>query len=143
MAVSIDRQTIVDELLSGLGNVLYLTDWMGHESKSDPPWVHEYDPEAAKRLLADAGYPNGFSITLTPAIRGAPAEVEACEAVARYWEEIGIDVKLQNVPYATFRSRAPGPDKDHRKRPGSDAGAFFSLHLPPLLHLNAVFPIYF
>jgi hypothetical protein len=35
-------------------------------------------------MLADAGYPDGFSITLTPAIRGAPAEVEACEAVVQY-----------------------------------------------------------
>lgn len=103
MAISIDRQTIVDELLSGFGNVLYLRDWMGHESKADPRWVHAYDPEAAKALLVDAGYPEGFQITLTPAIRGAPAEVEACEAVAQYWEDIGIDVQIQNVPYATIR----------------------------------------
>ena len=103
MAISIDRQTIVDTLLSGFGAPLVLRDWMGHESKADPRWVHEYDPEAAKQLLVDAGYPEGFQITLTPAIRGAPAEVEACEAVAQYWEEIGIDVKIQNVPYATIR----------------------------------------
>ena len=36
-------------------------------------------------------------------IRGAPAEVEACEAVAQYWEDIGISVKIQSVPYATIR----------------------------------------
>ena len=103
MAISIDRQTIVDTLLSGFGAPLVLRDWMGHESKADSRWVHECDPEAAKQLLVDAGYPEGFQITLTPAIRGAPAEVEACEAVAQYWEEIGIDVKIQNVPYATIR----------------------------------------
>ena len=84
MAISIDRQTIVDTLLSGFGAPLVLRDWMGHESKADSRWVHECDPEAAKQLLVDAGYPEGFQITLTPAIRGAPAEVEACEAVAQY-----------------------------------------------------------
>ena len=103
MAISIDRQTIVDTLLSGFGNVLYMRDWMGHEAKADPRWVHKYDPELAKQLLVDAGYPDGFTITLTPAIRGAPAETEACEAVAQYWEDIGISVKIQNVPYATIR----------------------------------------
>ncbi|MCH8988357.1 MAG: ABC transporter substrate-binding protein [Chloroflexi bacterium] len=103
MSIAIDRQTIVDTLLSGFGNVLYMRDWMGHEAKADPRWVFLYDPEAAKQLLVEAGYPNGFTITLTPAIRGAPAEVEACEAVAQYWEDIGISVKIQNVPYATIR----------------------------------------
>ncbi|MCH9017240.1 MAG: hypothetical protein IIB89_05700 [Chloroflexi bacterium] len=103
MAISIDRQTIVDTLLSGFGNVLYMRDWMGHEAKADPRWLHEYDPDRARELLVEAGFPDGFSITLTPAIRGAPAETEACEAVAQYWEEIGINVKIQNVPYATIR----------------------------------------
>ena len=103
MAISIDRQTIVDTLLSGFGNVLYMRDWMGHEAKADPRWLHEYDPDAARALLSDAGFPDGFEITLTPAIRGAPAETEAFEAVAQYWEDIGIDVKIQNVPYATIR----------------------------------------
>ena len=82
MAIAIDRQTIVDTLLSGFGAPLVLRDWMGHESKADSRWVHECDPEAAKQLLADAGYPEGFQITLTPASRGAPAEGEAGEAVA-------------------------------------------------------------
>ncbi|MCH9018074.1 MAG: hypothetical protein IIB89_09980, partial [Chloroflexi bacterium] len=103
MAIAIDRQTIVDTLLSGFGHPIVLRDWMGHETKADPRWVFDYEPEAAKQLLVDAGFPDGFTITLTPAIRGAPAEVEACEAVAQYWEDIGINVKIQNVPYATIR----------------------------------------
>ena len=103
MAISIDRQAIVDTLLSGFGNTLALRDWMGHEAKADPRWQFPYDPDAARQLLVDNEYPDGVSITLTPAIRGAPAEVEACEAVAQYWEKIGIDVKIQNLPYATLR----------------------------------------
>ena len=105
MAIAIDRQSIVDNLLSGFGDVLYLRDWMGHEAKADPRWVHGYDPDMARQLLAEAGYGPGneFTITLVPAIRGAPAEVEACEAVAGFWEEVGINVDLQRIPYATIR----------------------------------------
>ena len=105
MAIAINRQEIVDTLLSGYGQALNLRDWMGHEAKADPRWVHAYDPEMAKQLLAEAGYGPGneFTITLVPAIRGAPAEVEACEAVAGYWEAVGINVDLQRIPYATIR----------------------------------------
>ncbi len=105
MAIAVNREEIVETLLSGYGQPLYLRDWMGHESKADPRWTHEFDPDMARQLLEEAGYgpDNKFTITLVPAIRGAPAEVEACEAVAGYWEEVGINVDLQRTPYATIR----------------------------------------
>ena len=105
MAIAINRQEIVDTIFSGFGAPLYMRDWMGHEAKADPRWTFEYDPDMARQLLEEAGYGPGneFSITLSPAIRGRPGEVEACEAVAGYWEEVGIDVDLQRIPYATIR----------------------------------------
>ena len=102
MNISIDRQALVDELLSGFGQVQSVRDWMGH-GHGNPDWNYVFDPALARQMLADAGYPDGFSITLTPAIRGAPAEVESCHAVAQYFEDIGISVKIQNLPYATIR----------------------------------------
>jgi len=103
MNIAIDRQTIVDTLLLGFGKPQSLRDWMGHEARANPDWVYEYDPVLAKQMLTDAGYPDGFSITLTPAIRGAPAEIETCQSLAQYWENIGISVNIQNIPYATIR----------------------------------------
>jgi len=103
MSIAIDRQEIVDTILSGYGAPQVMRDWMGHEGLALPRWKFDYDPVTAKELLAEAGYPDGFEITLTPAIRGAPGETEACEAVAQYWEAVGISVKIQNVPYATIR----------------------------------------
>ncbi|HCL25110.1 MAG TPA: hypothetical protein DHW65_02025 [Dehalococcoidia bacterium] len=104
LSISIDRQTIVDELLLGFGKPLALRDWGGPDAARLPDdMVWEFNPDKAKTLLADAGYPNGFSVTLTPALRGAPSEVEACEAIAQYWDDIGLDVTFQNVPYGTLR----------------------------------------
>ena len=104
MAISIDRQGIVDTLLHGEGKPLVLWGWENnlHRLPEDiRQW--EYNPEKAEQLLAEAGYPGGgFEITLTPSIRGVPAEVEACEAVATMWEDIGINVKVQKIPYASL-----------------------------------------
>jgi peptide/nickel transport system substrate-binding protein len=104
MAISIDRQLIVDELLHGEGKPLVLWGWESQIDRLPPEYRQwEYDPEKAARLLEEAGYPGGgFEITLTPSIRGVPAEVEACEAVATMWEAIGIEVKVQKIPYASL-----------------------------------------
>ncbi len=101
LAISIDRDTIIETLLRGFADPIKLWFWGNHGSQIDGDW--EYNPERAKQLLAEAGYPDGFSITLTPSLRGAPAEVEACSAVAQMWGDIGIDVKLQSLPYSTLR----------------------------------------
>ena len=107
MSIAIDRQSIIDNLLLGFGHQLTLKDWMGHEDRlPSPEETWPYDPERAKQLIADAGFPNGFSVTLTPAIRGAPSEVEACEAIAQFWDAIGLSVDFQNVPYGTYRPTA-------------------------------------
>ena len=104
MAISIDRQGIVDTLLHGEGKPLVLWGWENNIHRLPEEYRQwEYDPEKAKQLLAEAGYPGGgFEITLTPSIRGVPAEVEACEAVATMWEDIGIKVKVQKIPYASL-----------------------------------------
>ena len=105
LAISIDREAIVSNLLRGFGKPGVMWGWLGNEDKLDPGMSWEFDPEKAKQLLDEAGYTGDkrFTLTLTPSIRGAPGEVEACEAVSQMWADIGIDVKLQNLPYSTLR----------------------------------------
>ncbi len=104
LSIAIDRQAIVDTLLHGYGSPAVLWDFGRYEDTWLPPEMRwEFNPEKAKQLLAEAGYPDGISITLTPSLRGAPVEVEACEAIATMWEDIGVDVKFQNLPYSALR----------------------------------------
>ena len=103
LSISIDRQLIVDTILRGFGRPSAMRDWAGHEDRLPPGFTWEFDLERAKQLLVEAGYPDGFPIILTPALRGAPSEVEACEAIGQMWENIGLSVELQRWPYGTLR----------------------------------------
>lgn len=105
MSIAIDRQAIVDTILRGEGEPTILWGWEEAEHRLPPDiqkgW--EYNPERAKQLLAEAGYPDGFEVTLVPSIRGVPGEVDACFAVATMWEDIGIRTKQQKILYSTHR----------------------------------------
>ena len=109
LSIAIDRQGIVDTLLRGYGSPAVMWEYGQYEDAWLPPEMRwEYNPERAKQLLEEAGYPEGFSITLTPSLRGAPVEVEACEAIAAMWADIGVDVNFQKVPYSTLRPTIVG-----------------------------------
>ena len=102
MSIAIDRDLIVKTLLGGEGRPLVLWGWESGEHRLDPDMVWEYDPDRARELLTEAGHGGGFEITMTPAIRGVPSEVEACEAIATMWENIGIRTTVNNIPFSAF-----------------------------------------
>jgi peptide/nickel transport system substrate-binding protein len=54
---------------------------------------YAYDPEGAKALLAEAGYPDGFSFDYT-INQGSQRDLEALQP---YWEAIGVTVNLKNA----------------------------------------------
>ncbi len=106
LIISIDRQEIVDTLLGGEGAPQSLWTWENRQEELAPDlreW--EFNPERAKQLLEEAGYPDGFEIEVTASIRGVAAEAESCEAVADYWEELGIRTNINRVPYLSIGPR--------------------------------------
>ena len=70
---------------------------------------HAFDPAAAKALLAEAGYPNGFDFTFWPRLGRFPTYDEIAQAVAAMWEDVGLDVTIDASPSsarsAEFRDR--------------------------------------
>ena len=104
LMLAIDMDIIIETLLHGFADASSVIFFGAHRHLLDDDMYWNYDVEEAKQLLAEAGYPDGgFSMTLTPAKRGAPSEVEVCEAIGAMWGEIGIDIKFQNVPFGTVR----------------------------------------
>ncbi len=65
----------------------------------------EYDPEAAKRLLAEAGYPDGFEIGMDCPVDRYVNDEAICQAVAAMLARIGIKVNLDIQPAAQYFGR--------------------------------------
>jgi len=61
-----------------------------------------YDPEGAKALLAEAGYPDGFDITVAGPNDRYINDKQICEAVAKYLAKIGLKVTLDVKPKSIF-----------------------------------------
>tara|TARA_E500000318_G_scaffold22098_1_gene22409 strand:+ start:1004 stop:2572 length:1569 start_codon:yes stop_codon:yes gene_type:complete len=57
-----------------------------------------FDPAAAKKLLADAGYPNGFSIQLDCPNNRYNNDEKICQAAVSMLAKIGVTVKLDAIP---------------------------------------------
>ncbi|MQA86984.1 MAG: ABC transporter substrate-binding protein [Streptosporangiales bacterium] len=75
--------------------------------------LQPYDPERAKRLLAEAGYPNGFRTKLMVTSGYGPQYVRQAEWLVEDLAKVGIRVELEVVEYATyFSSRWPGEEYD-------------------------------
>ncbi|MFT4040743.1 MAG: ABC transporter substrate-binding protein, partial [Thermomicrobiales bacterium] len=68
---------------------------------------HAYDPELAKSLLAEAGYPEGFQTTL--AITSLD-RMDLGQAVAGQLSAVGIQTEVQPVEVATFNSQWKDPE---------------------------------
>jgi peptide/nickel transport system substrate-binding protein len=64
-----------------------------------------FDPEGAARLLAEAGYPQGFQITLNGPQGRWPNDEKVVQAVAQMLAHIGIDAKVVTMPGSIYVSR--------------------------------------
>jgi peptide/nickel transport system substrate-binding protein len=100
--VAIDRKRIVDEALRGMGTVA---------SQPAPSSVFGFnpevaapapDPQRARELLRDAGYPKGMRLVLD----SDPGSAPAVDLVARDFRAIGVQVEVREAPRAEVWRRA-------------------------------------
>ena len=118
---AINRDQIINELFKGLGEPMYNT--IFHQSLEgwNPRWEEEfddkygYDPELAKQLLDEAGFPgdngqNRFRVEVyQSSLPGLPETIEVAQTVAQSLQDVGISADLVEVEFAraleAFRGR--------------------------------------
>jgi peptide/nickel transport system substrate-binding protein len=100
---AIDIQAIHRNTMRGLSQVtgtLISPQVNGWTKKADVRWP--YDVEAAKKLLADAGYPQGFEVDFACPNNRYINDEEICQAITAMWARIGVRAKLRTLPLVTY-----------------------------------------
>ena len=100
---AIDIQTIARVTMRGLAQptgALIAPQVNGWTKKADARWP--YDMEGAKKLLAEAGYPQGFEVDFACPNNRYINDEEICQAVASMWAKIGVKAKLRTLPLVTY-----------------------------------------
>ena len=101
MALATDRQLLVDIILEGLGRPAYDSIVAPELEFATEKPVIEYDPEGAKKLLAEAGYPDGIKATLLASDRPA-IRVQTAIALKQTAAAAGFDLEIETMPHDTY-----------------------------------------
>ena len=110
MSLAIDRKGIIDAVAEGVGATnpavpAALKEWsipidqLGEGAK----WFR-YDPAEAKKLLAAAGYPNGFPATICFTTYGSTVLIDSMQIVQKNLKDVGIDGKIDQKEYGAYIS---------------------------------------
>jgi len=101
MNMAIDRAAIIKAIYKGAATPMSV--WVTMTGSDKLPPI-PYDPKKAKELLVEAGYPNGFNVTLLATNDFAPAfEIpEIMEITAAYFKAIGLNPTIKMMDRASM-----------------------------------------
>ena len=108
LSKAINREAIVSRVMEGVAipaGQLLDESFFGTSKLLKPV---AYDPEGARKLLTDAGFPTGFRLTLHGPSGRYTNDVKIAEAVVQMLSRVGIDTTLETLPPADFFRRASG-----------------------------------
>lgn len=114
MDYAIDDKTLTEIALKGAGIPVLTTVGPGNFGHEPSLYdTHNYDLEKAKQLLADAGYPEGFEMTLHSPKGRYLMDAEVSELIVGMLSQVGIKVKLEFLEWSNFvEMRTANKNKD-------------------------------
>jgi dipeptide transport system substrate-binding protein len=113
--MAINKKAIIESVYEGAGqsasNPMPPTQWSYDKNLKDAP----YDPAKAKDMLAKAGFPNGFDISLWAMPVQRPYNPNArlmAEMIQADWEKIGVHAKIVTYEWGEYIKRAHAGEHD-------------------------------
>ena len=106
LSMAIDREAIKRNIMRGLSipaGMMVAPGVNGNTPDLDVP--AKVDPEGAKKLLAEAGYPDGFEVRMNCPNNRYVNDEEICQAVVAMWARIGVKASLVAENMATFSQK--------------------------------------
>ena len=105
LSLAIDRELINEQILLGEGSPEYVPYLATFHPEYSDRWVDPFDPDGAKQLLNEAGYPDGFEVPIFLAPDIGALNQEVYEAVATMWANIGLTPRIDATAYQAFRPK--------------------------------------
>ena len=105
MSKAINRQALVDRVMEGAARPtgqLMPEGMFGYTPALKP---EPYDPEGAKKLLAEAGYPDGFGLTIHGPNNRYVNDEQVAQAIAQMLTRVGIVTKVDTMPASVYFTR--------------------------------------
>ncbi len=106
LSMAINRQAIVDRIMEKEAipaGQLLPEQFFGTSKKLKPT---PFNLDGARKLLADAGFPNGFKLKMHGPNGRYLNDTKIIEAVAQMWTRLGLEVEVETMPPANFFTRA-------------------------------------
>jgi peptide/nickel transport system substrate-binding protein len=106
LSKAINRQALVERVMEGAARAtgqLMPEGTFGYAPGLKP---EPYDPQGARKLLAEAGYPDGFGLTLHGPNNRYVNDEQITQAIAQMFTRVGVVTRVDTMPSAVFFSRA-------------------------------------
>jgi peptide/nickel transport system substrate-binding protein len=110
LSIAIDRKAIVARVMAGAGAPAAEMAVPSEEGFDPTIKAIPYDPEEARRLLRDAGWGDGWKMTINGPQGFIADDDKILQAIGGYFTRIGIETDVQPVPPAVFFGRATARD---------------------------------
>ena len=151
MSLAINRQEIIDSVYEGVAAMnppvpAALKEWsVPFDQLGEGAQYYKFDPARARKLLAEAGHPNGFQATMDFTTYGSQILIDITQLVLKHLKDVGIDVKLNTKEYGAYiattfygkyDSMAFGPQTGFQEPDNFLYGQYYPGELKNQSHIN-------
>jgi peptide/nickel transport system substrate-binding protein len=105
LSIAMNREQMADRIQSGLGLPAAELVAPGMFGATPNAQVDRFAPDAARKLMAEAGYPDGFGLTLLTTNGFYVQDAQLAQAIASFWTRVGVRTKVEALPSSVFYAK--------------------------------------